>query len=138
MQRHRDGAVEFPAGQPFISQSGMEPASNQMSQVDFATVFEIENDSTNEAAAAIGRDRRLEMQPAMSAVRAMEWTRYLSGERFGTSRTERRHNPNNVIVTFIAQVLVRRNAGRADRAKRWIKQRSEGAESFKFCERDHI
>src|ERR1700730_16819823 len=106
--------------------------------MDFATVFEVENDTTNDAAAAIRSDGRLEIQPAMSAVRAIERARDLAGERFGTFRAKWRHDPKDVVVAFVAQIFVRADAGRTNRAQRWVKERSEGAESFKLCERDHI
>src|SRR2546428_13458562 len=72
MQRDWNQKIESAFAEPFIVESREEPARHQMAQMHLPAVFEIEDHPPNNPAAAIGGDRRIEVDRAVGAIRTSE------------------------------------------------------------------
>ena len=72
MQRNRHDEIESAARQPWIIHRLGEPATEKMAEMNLPAVFEIMHDFSNDAATALSRNRRVEMQDAILAVRTSE------------------------------------------------------------------
>src|SRR5205823_10363081 len=95
-----------------------EPACYQMTEMHLAPVLKIMDDLANDSATAIRRDSSIKMNRAMSAVRANKGAGNCAFERFGAFPAERRDDARGLCFTFFAQVVVRSDYRRADRADR--------------------
>jgi len=138
MQRNRHDEIESAARQPWIIHRLGEPATEQMTEMNLPAVFEIMHDFSNDAATAISRNRRVEMQDAILAVRTSERLSDGTGERLGTFRAERRQNPSRRFRTPRAKrfAWIDRVATRG--TVRRIKQTNESAKRVAGCARDHV
>ncbi len=72
MERDWNDQVEAPAAQARIAQGLAEPFGQRVTQMPLTAVLEVVDEFANQAAAAVGRDGRIEMQNAMLAIRATE------------------------------------------------------------------
>src|SRR6266702_7772328 len=73
--------VERRVAQSLVIEPGDEPGSDQMAQVNLPAVLKIEKNLPNDSAAAIDRDRGVEVQPAMTAIRAGKCVADRGGKR---------------------------------------------------------
>ena len=109
-----------------ISEPGLdrvaEPAGEGVTQVTLTPVFELVHEFANQSAAAVGRDRAIEMQDAMLAIRATERLRDRPGKRLGTFRAKRRDDSRRSAAATLAEVNTPLYVSRADRAGRGIEE----------------
>jgi len=91
MKRNGNDRVETAFAESLIVERGDQPARDQMTKMDLAAVFKIENDVANNAAAAVGRDGGIEMERAMRAVGAGKRGCDCTVKRLGTFRAKRWH-----------------------------------------------
>src|ERR1700730_18506214 len=93
MQRHWDNRVELAFAKTFVIECRDQPARDQMSKMNLAAVFKIEDHVANNSATAISRNRGLEVKCAMRAVGAVEGGRDRSIERLRAFVAKRPHDP---------------------------------------------
>src|SRR5947207_3392803 len=72
VERNGDDHVELAAAKARVVQGFAKPTSDGIPKVALFCVLELVHKPANEAAATVGRDRAIEMQNAMLAVRATE------------------------------------------------------------------
>src|SRR5436190_23440932 len=99
MQRNGHDRIETAFTKTFVVERGHQPARDQMAKMNLASVFKIENDVSDDAAASVSRNRRIEMEDAMGAVGAGKGGGNCPIKRLGTFRAKRRHNSE----TFASQ-----------------------------------
>src|SRR5205809_7137005 len=109
-----------------------------MTEMDLAPVLKVMDDLANDSATAIRRDSSFKMNRAMSAVRANKGVGDCAFERFRTFPAERRDDARGLCLTFFAQVVVRSDYRRADRADRRRQERRPRQPTTKLCPRRHI
>jgi len=68
MKWNGNDAVEISAAQTPIAHRFLQPFRHGMSQMQLAIIFELQNDKTNHAAAAISGDGGIEGEGAMCAI----------------------------------------------------------------------
>src|SRR6266446_1942763 len=138
MKRNGNDRVETAFAESLIVERGDQPARDQMTKMDLAAVFKIENDVANNAAAAVGRDGGIEMERAMRAVSAGKRGCDCTVKRLGTSRAKRWHNSRNLRFAPATKIFAETDRRGADRAGRRIEQRRESAEKARCCHGRHI
>src|SRR4030095_6438522 len=138
MQRHRDDKGEPAITQPFVVQRSTEPARHGLTQVNLATVLKVVNNLANNPATAIGRNGRVEVNGAMGAIGAREFTGYGAFKRLGAFLTKWRNNTDDFCFALITEMLAGSNICATDCANRWIEQRCDCTQSIKLWKRDHI
>src|SRR3989442_15296170 len=104
-----------------------------MTEMDLAPVLKVMDNLANDSATAIRCDRSVKMNRAMSAVRANKGAGNCAFERFGAFPAERRDDARGLRLTFFAQVVVRSDYRRADRADRRWQQHRERGRRAKHC-----
>jgi hypothetical protein len=105
MKRNGNHRVETAFAESLIVERGDQPARDQMTKMDLAAVFKIENDVANNAAAAVGRDGGIEMERTMRAVGAGKRGCDCTVKRLGTFRAKRRHNSGNLRFALAAKIF---------------------------------
>ena len=70
MERDGNDDIEALVANAIVAHRLEQPASNRMTQMQLASVFELQHDEANDAAAAIGGNGGVEIEFAMSAIRA--------------------------------------------------------------------
>jgi hypothetical protein len=95
------------------------------------------HEPANEAATAIGRDRAIEMQNAVLAIRTTESLRDSAGKRLGAFRAERRHDPRRATLAIRAQVFQALDIGGTDDTRRWIEKRRQRVDRLRYRESRH-
>src|SRR6266545_2139805 len=116
MQRHRDDKIEAATPQPCVVQRCAEPARHEMTQVNLATVLKVVNNLANNPATAVGGNGRIEVNGAMGAIGAGEFTGDRAFERFGAFLAKRRNNAYDLCFALITQILAGSNICSADHA----------------------
>ena len=109
-----------------------------MTQMDLMIVFEIVDYTPDDAATPINRDRCLEVEFTMSAIRARKPIGNGAGERLRACFAERRLDPRRLCMAIAAKIFRHPDIRGADRADRRIKERDERFERFRLSECDHI
>jgi len=125
MQWHRHNYVETPLAEPLIIQRSLEPARHEMAEINLAPVLKAVNDLANNPAAAVSGDGRVEMNGAMSAIRAGKRAGNSAFKWFGARLAKRRDNTDGFCVALIAEMLAGSNICPADCAHRGIKERCD-------------
>src|SRR5437762_14385243 len=105
MQRYGDEQVKMPASETYIVERILQPPRHRVAQVNVLIVFEVVDQAPNDAATPINRDRCLEMQFAMAAVRARKRIGNRAGERLGANLAERRHDPHYFRIAIVAKIF---------------------------------
>src|SRR5436190_22034765 len=138
MQRHCNDNVKSVAPKPRIIERCAEPACNQVAQIDLAAVFKIVNNFADDPTTAIGGDRSVKMNCAMSAVRTRKLTDNCAFKRFRTSCTKRRNNTRGLFFAASAEVFARRDYRCANRADWRVKERYDRPQATKVSQGQHI
>ena len=138
MQRHGDEPIKAPATETDIIERIRQPLRHNMTQVDLTIVLKIVDDTPNDAATPISRDRCLEIEFTMSTIRARKPIGNRAGERLRACFAERRHDPRRLRIAIAAKILRRTDSSGADRADRRIKERDKRFNRFEHSECDHI
>jgi len=109
MQRHRDDKVEPAITQPFVVQRSAEPARHGLTQMNLATVLKVVNNLANNPATAIGGNGCVEVNGAMGAIRASEFTGNRAFEWLGAFLAKWRNNPDDLCFALITEMLAGSN-----------------------------
>src|SRR5439155_3846626 len=105
MKRNGNDRVETAFAESLIVERGDQPARDQMTKMDLAAVFKIENDVANNTAAAVGRDGGIEMERAMRAVGAGKRGCDCTVKRLGTFHAKWRYNLVNLRFSRSAKIF---------------------------------
>jgi len=133
MQWNGHDRIETAFAKTFVVERGHQPARDQMAKMNLASVFKIENDVANDAAASVSRNRGIEMEDAMGAVGAGKGGGNCPIKRLGTIRAKRRHNSGNLCFAFAAKIFAQIDRRRANGARRRIEQRRDPAKKARCC-----
>ncbi len=68
MERDGNDRVEAVFAKTLVVECGYQPPSDQMAQMNLATVFKIEDYVANDSTASVSRNRSVEMKSTMGAV----------------------------------------------------------------------
>src|SRR2546430_15349963 len=123
MKRDWNDEMEMALAQPRIVHRLPQPFRDGMPQLYLAIVFELQNDKTNQAAAAISGDRSVESECSIRAVRAGELTIDCPAKGLGTFCTKRGNDALRFVDAILANVIVPPNRSMADGAQRRVKKR---------------
>src|SRR5438046_8146480 len=104
-----------------------------MTEMDLAPVLKVMDNLANDSATAIRCDSSVKMNRAMSAVRANKRVGNCAFERFGAFLAKGRDDARGPCLTRFANVVVRSDYRRANRANRRIEQRSHRPQTTKLC-----
>jgi hypothetical protein len=134
---HGDDGIELAATQARILQRFAKPASYRIPKVALLCVLELVDEPANHASTAVSRDRAIEMQNAMLAIRATKSLRDSARKRFGAFRTERRNDPGRATLAILAQIFRALDICGTDDTRRWIEKRRQGVDGVRDCESRH-
>src|SRR4029450_4992737 len=138
MQGHRDDNVEPATTQSCVIQRRAEPARHGLTQINLMTVLKVVNDLANNPATAVCGNGRVEVNGAMGAIRAREFTGNRAFERFGTFLAKRRNNADDLCFALITEILGGSNICPTDHADWRIEKRCDRTQPIKLWKRDHI
>ena len=136
MEWDRHDAIEAAPGQARVVERFTKPVAELVAQVQSAAVFKIVHHFADDAAAAIGRDRGLEMEDAIFTIRAGECVRDRALKRLRTFRAKWRAQAGRLIGAGRAKLRARFDHSRTDRAGGRINQTNESAEGIEECRHD--
>src|SRR2546423_14020774 len=94
-------------------------------------VFELMQNFADQAAAAVGGHRAIEMERAMFAVRTTKRLRDRARKRLGTFRAERRHNSRGALPAIGAEIFGAVDTGGKNHTARRVKERRGGGKKFR-------
>jgi len=137
MERDRYDEIEVAAAEPRVAQTFRKPACDGITEVALPAVFELMENFANKPAAAIDRDRAIEMKRAMFAVRATERLCDSTVKRLGTLRAERQHYARRTMAAIGAQIFATADIRGTDSARRRIKEGCGGREDLRKNARQH-
>src|SRR4030095_13604781 len=92
----------------------------------------------NNPATAVGGNGRVEVNRAMGAIRAREFTGNRAFERFGTFLAKRRNNADDLCFALITEILGGSNICPTDHADWRIEKRCDLNQPIKLWRREHI
>src|SRR4051794_31733766 len=137
MKRDRNDEVEVSAAQPQIVETFAKPSRDRMAEMALLPVFELMQNVANEAPAAIGGHRAIEMESAMFAIGAAKGLGDGAGKRLGTFRAERRHDTRRTFAAIATEILGALDVRGANDARRRIEERGRGLNDPGRGERMH-
>ncbi len=109
-----------------------------MTEMELATIFEIEDELAHDSAAAIRSYRRIEAERAMAAIRAGEDSGNRTRKLFRAFLTKRRFNSWCFRLAVGAKIISGLDIARANHAKRRIKKRDQCSKRFNLREGPHV
>ena len=129
--------IEMPRAQARIIHRFPQPFRDGMPQLQLAIVFELQNDKTNDPAAAISGYGGIESQRSIRAVSTGKHTIDCTGKRLRTFCTKRRDNAGGLIETIPANVIAAGNGRMTDGTQGRVKKRRDRAQRFKSAIDSH-